>query len=51
MAPMPGVMFTLLIVLFLFLRPQGLLGGREGGLDAWSGTAETESAADKESAQ
>lgn len=51
MAPMQGVMFTLLIVLFLFLRPQGLLGGREGGLDAWSGTAETESAADKESAQ
>ena len=51
MAPMQGVLFTLLIVLFLFLRPQGLLGGREGGLDAWSGAAETESAADKESAR
>lgn len=51
MAPMQGVMFTLLIVLFLFLRPQGLLGGREGGLDAWSGTAETDSASDKEGAR
>ena len=44
MAPMQGVIFTLLIVLFLFLRPQGLLGGREGGLDAWSGAADTEDA-------
>jgi len=51
MAPMQGVMFTLLIVLFLFLRPQGLLGGREGGLDAWSGTAETDSASDEEGAR
>lgn len=42
MAPLQGVIFTLLIVLFLFLRPQGLLGGREGGLDAWSGGAEAE---------
>jgi len=46
MAPMQGVVFTLLIVLFLFLRPQGLLGGREGGLDAWSGGADTEETPD-----
>jgi branched-chain amino acid transport system permease protein len=50
MAPMQGVIFTLLIVLFLFLRPQGLLGGREGGLDAWSG-AETEDVPDAEKAR
>jgi branched-chain amino acid transport system permease protein len=50
MAPMQGVIFTLLIVLFLFLRPQGLLGGREGGLDAWSG-AETEDVPEAEKAQ
>lgn len=49
MAPMQGVIFTLLIVLFLFLRPQGLLGGREGGLEAWSGS-ETEDAPDAEKA-
>ena len=49
MAPMQGVIFTLLIVLFLFLRPQGLLGGREGGLEAWSG-ADTEDAPDTEKA-
>jgi branched-chain amino acid transport system permease protein len=46
MAPMQGVIFTLLIVLFLFLRPQGLLGGRDGGLDAWSGGADTDDAPD-----
>lgn len=51
MAPVQGVIFTLLIVLFLFLRPQGLLGGREGGLDAWSGTAEAEGPADGASAR
>jgi branched-chain amino acid transport system permease protein len=50
MAPMQGVIFTLLIVLFLFFRPQGLLGGREGGLDAWSG-AETEDVPDAEKAR
>lgn len=50
MAPMQGVIFTLLIVLFLFLRPQGLLGGREGGLEAWSDTV-TEDAPDAENAQ
>lgn len=46
MAPIQGVIFTLLIVLFLFVRPQGLLGGREGGLDAWSGSAESEGASE-----
>ena len=36
MAPLQGVIFTVLVLLFLFLRPQGLLGGREGGgLEAW----------------
>jgi branched-chain amino acid transport system permease protein len=50
MGPMQGVIFTLLIVLFLFLRPQGLLGGREGGLDAWSGS-ETEDVPEAEKAQ
>jgi branched-chain amino acid transport system permease protein len=50
MAPMQGIIFTLLIVLFLFLRPQGLLGGRDGGLDAWSG-AETEEASEAEKAR
>jgi branched-chain amino acid transport system permease protein len=46
MAPLQGVIFTLLVMLFLFLRPQGLLGGKEGGgLDAWrsSGDAGDES--------
>jgi branched-chain amino acid transport system permease protein len=50
MAPTQGVIFTLLIVLFLFLRPQGLLGGRAGGLDAWSG-GETEDMPDAEKAR
>ena len=50
MAPTQGIIFTLLIVLFLFLRPQGLLGGRDGGLDAWSG-AETEDAPEAEKAR
>jgi branched-chain amino acid transport system permease protein len=41
MAPLQGVIFTLLVMLFLFLRPQGLWGGREGGgLDAWRGTGD-----------
>jgi branched-chain amino acid transport system permease protein len=36
MAPLQGVIFTLLVMLFLFLRPQGLWGGREGGgINAW----------------
>jgi branched-chain amino acid transport system permease protein len=40
MAPLQGVIFTVLVMLFLLLRPQGLLGGRYGGLEAW-GTAAT----------
>lgn len=50
MAPMQGVIFTVLIVIFLFLRPQGLLGGSEGGLDAWSGV-EIEDAPETEKAR
>lgn len=49
MAPLQGVIFTLLIVMFLLLRPQGLLGGREGGLDAWSGSPDSEDANEVES--
>jgi branched-chain amino acid transport system permease protein len=38
MAPLQGVIFTMLVMLFLFLRPQGLLGGEAGGgLEAWRG--------------
>ena len=51
MAPLQGVIFTALIVLFLFLRPQGLLGSREGGLEAWSGTPEPEIHNEVEGAQ
>ncbi len=38
-SPLQGVIFSLLVLVFLFLRPQGLMGGRRGGggLDAWSG--------------
>jgi branched-chain amino acid transport system permease protein len=39
MAPLQGVIFTMLVMLFLFLRPQGLLGGEMGGgLEAWRGS-------------
>jgi branched-chain amino acid transport system permease protein len=42
MAPLQGVIFTMLVMLFLFLRPQGLLGGEAGGgLDAWRGSGDT----------
>jgi branched-chain amino acid transport system permease protein len=37
MAQLQGVIFTALVILFLFLRPQGLLGGSSGGLEAWRG--------------
>lgn len=38
MAPMQGVLFTGLVILFLFLKPEGLFGGAAvGGLDAWRG--------------
>jgi branched-chain amino acid transport system permease protein len=38
-SPLQGIIFSLLVLVFLFLRPQGLMGGRRGGggLDAWSG--------------
>jgi branched-chain amino acid transport system permease protein len=51
MAPLQGVIFTALIVLFLFLRPQGLLGGREGGLEAWSGAPDAETHSEVEGAR
>jgi branched-chain amino acid transport system permease protein len=39
MSPLQGIIFSLLVLVFLFVRPQGLAGGRRGGggLDAWSG--------------
>ncbi len=38
-SPLQGIIFSVLVLVFLFLRPQGLMGGRRGGggLDAWSG--------------
>jgi branched-chain amino acid transport system permease protein len=38
MAPLQGVIYTLLIMFFIFWRPQGLLGGGRtgGGLESWS---------------
>jgi branched-chain amino acid transport system permease protein len=39
MAPLQGVLFTGLVILFLFVKPEGLFGGRSGGLDAWKGRA------------
>jgi branched-chain amino acid transport system permease protein len=41
MAPLQGVIFTVLVMLFLLFRPQGLLGGRYGGLEAWGRATET----------
>ncbi len=37
--PIQGMIFSVLVLIFLFLRPQGLMGGSRGGggLDAWSG--------------
>ena len=40
MAPLQGVIFTLLVMGFLLLRPQGLLGGRYDGLEAWGAPAQ-----------
>lgn len=39
MAPLQGVLFSLLVLVFLYLRPQGLLGGSRagGGVAAWHG--------------
>jgi branched-chain amino acid transport system permease protein len=39
MAPLQGVIFTVLVMAFLLLRPQGLLGGHYGGLEAWGAAA------------
>jgi branched-chain amino acid transport system permease protein len=38
-SPLQGIIFSVLVLVFLFLRPQGLMGGGRGGggLDAWSG--------------
>jgi branched-chain amino acid transport system permease protein len=38
-SPLQGIIFSVLVLGFLFLRPQGLMGGRRGGggLDRWSG--------------
>lgn len=41
MAPLQGALFTALVILFLILRPQGLLGGRVGGLEAWGAASAT----------
>ena len=37
MAPLQGIVFTALVLVFLFVRPQGLIGGghTEGGVGAW----------------
>lgn len=36
MAPLQGALFTGLVILFLFVKPEGLFGGAgAGGLDAW----------------
>jgi len=39
LGPLQGVIFTALVIFFIFWRPQGLMGGRraQGGLDAWTG--------------
>lgn len=40
MAPLQGVLFTGLVILFLFVKPEGLFGSSAaGGLDAWRGRA------------
>ena len=41
MAPLQGVIYTTLVISFLFTRPQGLTGGTRGGggLEAWSASA------------
>jgi branched-chain amino acid transport system permease protein len=37
--PIQGMIFSVLVLIFLFVRPQGLMGGSRGGggLDAWTG--------------
>jgi branched-chain amino acid transport system permease protein len=38
MAPLQGVIFTALVLIFIFFRPQGMVGGYRGidGLEVWS---------------
>ncbi len=38
LGPLQGVIFTALVMFFIFWRPQGLMGGRRagGGLEAWT---------------
>ena len=38
MAPLQGVIFTTLVLIFIFFRPQGMIGGHRGidGLAVWS---------------
>jgi branched-chain amino acid transport system permease protein len=40
MAPAQGVMFSVLVLIFMYLRPQGLLGGARagGGMSSWYGS-------------
>jgi len=40
MAPAQGVMFSVLVLIFMYLRPQGLLGGARagGGVSSWYGS-------------
>lgn len=46
MAPLQGIIFTLMVLLFLFLRPQGLVGGsRRAGERAADGETAAEPAA------
>lgn len=41
MAPAQGVMFSVLVLIFMYLRPQGLLGGARagGGMSSWYGSS------------
>ena len=43
MAPLQGVIFTSLVLIFIFYRPQGIVGGFRGidGLEVWSKKIET----------
>ena len=38
LGPLQGVIFTALVMFFIFWRPQGLMGGKRagGGLEAWT---------------
>jgi branched-chain amino acid transport system permease protein len=49
MAPAQGVLFSVLVLVFLYLRPQGLLGGARagGGVAAWYGSRAERRASDE----